>query len=291
MIRVIGSTRTGRRAAALAGAVFFLFNLAEAGADADGLKAALAAAAQDLEAVAERDIPSRAFAAWKRLEVRFPIYADWLLQDAFDDPLWKAAPTGGRDGWRPGPVLFGPRLAEFLLGRNPGRWSRIVERVLAELGDSGADMADELAGLGSESRESQYVDLYLRACEIRRARRLQPWLRNGERKVVFARHFNMGGSHYAYTEALSDARLERNFRAGSALCLLSIAGTRATVETLLESSEGVIRDVDVSWDGESILFAWKKSDRGDDYGLYTLNVASREIVQTGSPAGPGAPPT
>ena len=116
---------------------------------------------------------------------------------------------------------------------------------------------------------------YIRSCEQRRAGRLAA----APKQIVFAKHFNMGGSHYAYTEAQSDAQHERNFKAGSALCLLDLSGPDAVVETLLDDPRGVIRDPDVSYDGKRILFAWKKSDREDDYHLYEMDAQTRVIRQ------------
>jgi len=40
---------------------------------------------------------------------------------------------------------------------------------------------------------------------------------------------------------------------------------------------GVIRDPDVSWDGQRVLFAWKKSDREDDYHLYEMELSSGTV--------------
>jgi hypothetical protein len=56
----------------------------------------------------------------------------------------------------------------------------------------------------------------------------------------------MGGSHYAFTEGLSDAQSERHFVAGSSLCLLELTDGTPIVRTLLNDSNGVIRDPDVS---------------------------------------------
>ena len=99
-------------------------------------------------------------------------------------------------------------------------------------------------------------------------------------KIVFARHFDIGGSHYAYTEAQSDAQHERNFKPGSALCLLELGEDGKYHErTLLSDPNGVIRDPDVSFDGKKIVFAWKKSDREDDYHLYDYEVKTGTVRQ------------
>jgi hypothetical protein len=95
--------------------------------------------------------------------------------------------------------------------------------------------------------------------------------------VVFTRHYNLGGSHYAYTEGLSDAQNERHFVPGSALCLLDLRGGEPVVRELIRDDGGVIRDPAASWEGDRILFSWKKSDRQDDYHLYEYEVASGRI--------------
>lgn len=114
---------------------------------------------------------------------------------------------------------------------------------------------------------------YVRTCETRRAQRLAVV----PRRIVFVKHFNLTGSHYAYTEGQSDAQHERTFKAGAALCLLDLSGAEPVVETLLDDPKGVIRDPDVSYDGKRVLFAWKKSDREDDYHLYEMDVATRAV--------------
>lgn len=225
--------------------------------------------------------PERAAAAqdaWRRVERRFPLAGDWMLQDAFDEPLWEHVPAGGQDDWRSQRELIGDKLADLLEDVNAKRWVRMTRRVLDEVGDDGIPLAAELTAVSRRDDEVTLASLYLHACEVRRAKRLAPWLKQWGDGIVFARHYNMGGSHYAYTEGLSDAQSERHFRSGSALCRLRMEGTKAVVETLLEAPDGVIRDVDVSWDGKTILFAWKKSDLQDDYSLYTMDAAARTIA-------------
>jgi len=109
---------------------------------------------------------------------------------------------------------------------------------------------------------------------------------------VLVRHRQLGASHYAYTEALAEDLGRNNqepegaeavFNAASELVLITIIdngdGSYKTVEEqLLESTKGVIRDPDVSTDGERILFSWKQ-DTKDDYHLYEMTLANREIKQ------------
>jgi len=218
--------------------------------------------------------------AWNRLERRFPLQCDWLLQDAPPDPLGLASPAGGREHWRTQPELIGDTLVNVLAERGTSRWLLLIRRVFAELGPEGDHLVEELRALSRRARPATELDLaqvYLDACWLRRVRRLEPLLGQDWQGIVYARHYIMGGSHYAYTEGLSDAQGERHFRPGSALMLLRMDGGRPVTETLLEDPGGVIRDVDVSWDGSQILFSWKKSDREDDYSLYTMDVRTREV--------------
>ena len=152
---------------------------------------------------------------------------------------------------------------------------------MAELGAAGQELRSEYEALmsGAEPVEpGRWLELYGRAAQLRRERRLEG-LRRGYPEWIFTRHHTLGGSHYAYTEGQSDAQHERQFRPGAALCRLSLAGASAEVRTLIADPEGVIRDPDVSWDGRCVLFAWKRSDREDDYHLYELEVGSGQVKQ------------
>ena len=120
---------------------------------------------------------------------------------------------------------------------------------------------------------------YIKACQERRDERLKT-LKEAFPKIVFTKHFDLGGSHYAYTEAQSDAQAERNFVAGTAFCVLELNAVGEYEErTLISDPNGVIRDPAVSYDGKTIVFAWKKSDLLDDYHIYDYNVDTGKIRQ------------
>ena len=187
------------------------------------------------------------------------ILSDWLMQDV------------GKDGSK---KCFKSKGDSTLEAAGVGK-------AVAELGQAGKALAAEAAKLtadGVAGNDAKWRDLYTRACGARRASRLAT-LRGYCGKIVFTRHYELGGSHYAYTEGLSDAQRERHFRPGSALCLLDVTGDTPKVETLIDAPQGVIRDPDVSYDGKRILFSWKKSDRQDDYHLYEMDAATRKIRQ------------
>ncbi len=151
-----------------------------------------------------------------------------------------------------------------------------VAALLKELGPAAADLAKQLDDAELAGRWPK--DIYLLACERRRAARLKPHLAQLAR-VVFTKHYDMGGSHYAYTEGQSDAQAERHFQPGSSLCLLELDGLYGKVTPLLDDPKGVIRDPDVSYDAARILFAWKKDLTKDDYHLYEMSVGDRQVRQ------------
>ena len=172
------------------------------------------------------------------------------------------------------------------LKRDASAEQQMIQRVLAELSapEKLQSRFDALVGESPSPNDPRWLQLYVDACQRRRNVRLEP-LQNLSPQIVFVKHYTLGGSHYAYTEGQSDAQAERHFKPGSALCLLHYDGDKLAVDTLLADPNGVIRDPDVSFDGQCVLFSWKKSDREDDYHLYEMDLHSREIRQLTSGLG------
>ena len=184
------------------------------------------------------------------LATRFPQETDWLLQDLGRDP----------EGW-----LRERGEAKVVNG--------MLTKVFDEMGSPSKPLRERTAALtaaGKGTDASEWLDLYLDACRARREQRLAR-LAHDYPDIVYVRRHPVSPSFFAYTEGQSDAQHERHFRPGSALCVLHVRGD-GTVQsrTLLDSAKGAIRDVDVSYDGKRLLFAWKKSDRKDDYHLYEM---------------------
>jgi hypothetical protein len=177
----------------------------------------------------------------RALAAACPVAYDWLLADAGTHL----------------PQLFDPAAAADL------------ERAL--LAKVGAAEAAELP-------EPERLARWQAACQRRRAERLSH-LPSAWHRIVFARHGPLGGSHYAYTEAQSDAQAERTFTPGASLCLLTLDGLYGTVQTLVDAPDGMIRDADVSFDGRRVLFAWKRADRSDDFHLWELDTGSGQLRQ------------
>jgi len=125
----------------------------------------------------------------------------------------------------------------------------------------------------------EWLRLYEQACLARRRQRLAAVAAAGH-PFVFVRRFPVSPSFLAYTEGQSDAQHERHFRPGSELCRLRLNGAgEAHVDVLLQSPDGVIRDPDVSYDGQRLLFAWKQGETTDDDHPYEMAVATGALRQ------------
>jgi len=179
-------------------------------------------------------------------------------------------------GGSPPPEAVADWLAQDSLPNEQAITKERVAAILKELGPAAAELQKQLDD--AELADLSPKDVYVKACERRREARLKPHL-DTLRRVVFTRHYDLGGSHYAYTEGQSDAQAERHFQPGASLCLLEMDGLYGKATTLLDDPKGVIRDPDVSFDAARILFAWKKDLNKDDYHLYEMTVADRQVRQ------------
>ncbi len=195
--------------------------------------------------------PANAAQAWEDLEKKHPVPCDWMQQD------------------------FQPQASEWLLRPEVATVRSMTDRVRRDLRAAAASEWPSAPPPETTDVRPLFRH-YLKLCEFRRSLRLQV-LRSKGLQIIFTKHYNLGGSHYAYTEGQSDAQAERHFYPGSSLCLLRPEEGEFQVETLLDDPGGVIRDPDVSYDGKRVLFAWKKSDLNDDYHLYEMDLATRQV--------------
>lgn len=132
--------------------------------------------------------------------------------------------TFSRQGNPPKDVAEDWRLQDGLLKGGP--YSHAAKRIAGDLTAATTELQAALATLdkvATTPRDPRWEELYLRACAERRAARLRTLLQKAP-QIVFTKHYNLGGSHYAYTEGQSDAQAERHFEPGSSLCLLLMHG-------------------------------------------------------------------
>jgi len=170
--------------------------------------------------------------------------------------------------------------------------SAMTEKVLRELEQAGNAtvpiLRREHARLLAEAvpgNDPAWRRLYLNACRQRRMLRLRRLVTTYP-QIVYTKHYNLGGSHYAYTENPTDSQFperERgnaDWRMGAALCLLEVsADGSVNSRTLLQEPDGLIRDPDVSYDGRRILFARRDTAYEDDLHIYELDLPTGQITQ------------
>jgi hypothetical protein len=161
----------------------------------------------------------------------------------------------------------------------------MLEKVLAELAEY------EYNGLVSLQWKRTYLidgetpgadprwkTTYLEACAARRRLRLA-YLVETFPQIVFTKHYSLGGSHYAYTENPTDAqRSERqggnsDWKMGASLNVLEVGADGTTrARTLVNDPDGMIRDPDVSFDGQRVLFSRRDTAYEDDFHLYEIDL-------------------
>lgn len=69
-----------------------------------------------------------------------------------------------------------------------------------------------------------------------------------------------------------------SFRGGSAVKVLRFENGEKAVTTLLEVSQGIARDLEVSFDAKKILFSMRR-DAADDYHIYEMNADGSDLRQ------------
>lgn len=176
--------------------------------------------------------------AWRDLAQRFPVIADWLAQD------------------------LGPQAIDLL---DPAKHGDAARRLAALAGPQAPPAA---------ATPAAQLTAYLEAAEARRHARLSRTLDEWG-PIAFTESHSFRMSFIGYTEGLSDARAERFFEPGTRLAVVEFpkGSTHAVKRTLIDDPHGMMRDVDVSFDRTRLAFAWKQSDRLDDYHIHEWDLA------------------
>ncbi len=208
--------------------------------------------------------PTKTGIVFKKMLKNFPYQTDWMMQDNQNDlmPWLEQADSANIEK-----KMLKDVVADLEKFRTSNKIINKIEKDFKKLDKSQAS-----------SDDPEWLILYVQACEIRRAKRLEK-LQKVWKKIIFTKNHTIKPSFFGYTEAQSDAQHQRYFTPGTALCMLEWDGAYAKVEDLINDSHGRIRDPEVSFDGKRLLFAWKKSDRLDDYHLYEMDMKTRRVRQ------------
>ncbi|MBO7678967.1 MAG: hypothetical protein J6S75_04785, partial [Thermoguttaceae bacterium] len=206
-------------------------------------------------------------------------YRDYQLRD------WLAQDTGDN-------------FADIFNGDDSLAEAAVVAKVIGDIRKEAADRSEEESvkdvaalltaeaqGLASAAgNDPRWRELYVKACQIRRRGRLEIVV-DITPVLIYTKHGVLGGSHYAYTENVTDAQyLEDymdNFRdSGAVLCKMTInADGTVRSEDLMSTDDGFIRDPDVSYDGRKMVFSKRDSFLTDDYHLYDYDFQTGEVRQ------------
>ena len=237
----------------------------------------------------------------------FPHQTDWFMQD--NDFRRPNAKPGTQD-------LRGDFQA-WLDHSGTDYENALVGRVIQELGDAGAPLSADLKALAEAKTpvgDIAWLKLYEKACGLRRAARMAPY-KDTLREVIFLKRYNAGHTSFwqvtedhSGTIAWANGKMNtdnadrllmicnqsgwdnrgnakyNNSRylnnPGGALCRLDLAaGPFGRIEELISEKEGALRDPNISWDGKTLVFSWKKNAEKDDYHLYEMDLATRKIRQ------------
>ncbi|MDR2642084.1 MAG: hypothetical protein LBC74_04745 [Planctomycetaceae bacterium] len=181
----------------------------------------------------------------------------------------------------------------FTSAENNDVETKLIKKVIADLEKLG--VKNEVEKINSKFKQlsdqkltgnnPQWKSLYLEAANLRRVKRIAV-LTNKFPQLIYTKHCILGGSHYAYTENVTDAQMperarhNRDWRTGATLCLMKInADGTVTSEILHDTRTGILRDPDVSYDGKKIIFSMRQNDNDDDFHIYEYDIASKNIKQ------------
>ena len=159
----------------------------------------------------------------------------------------------------------------------------IPEKIIADWEDQGGTAAEIQSSL-PEEYQAKCDGSFESACHWRRVVRLKPYM-GRMKKVLYAKHFNFGGGIVGYLEGTRNARGSR-WKIGSSLYILAMDNYYPEPELLLDDPDGIIKDPCISPDGSYLVFAWYKSEYGDGFHIYEMNLTTRKTRQiTGNPVG------
>jgi len=188
------------------------------------------------------------------------MHLDWMMQDAPQQTEW------------------------FTDSADHAGEARMVQKVIDELEGDTEAWKTRLTNLQSAKipgNDPRWRELYLDACKERRKQRLQ-FIRETYPAIVYTKHDILGGSHYSYTEMVSDAQYkDRIIRNGASMHSLEITPDGEIIDKLLVRApeNGTLRDPDVSFDGKKIIFSMRNDLENDDYKLYDYCVETGTVRQ------------
>lgn len=222
--------------------------------------------------------PPKPFSALvKQLWGDFPHETDWFFQD--NETYRGRGKEAGFDA-------RGDFEAYFDSNRSAELEQKLIANVLKEV----PELAGETKKLeGLKAGDVKWLETYFKLCKARRAKRLEPLLEKMD-EVIFAKHQTFGVSSLMYLQTETDGLREGH----SSLDIIDLRperkGAFATDSMLLDAGDGIMRDPELHFDGERLLFAWRKTTESvgttfthatatKNYQIYEYNLKTKAIKQ------------
>jgi hypothetical protein len=175
------------------------------------------------------------------------------------------------------------RLLEQVKAAAAGPDVRVGSSDQRQLEEIERRIADLKSRLGNSQRRVDWDNRYRRLHRLGRRIALESPLVDFE-KLVFVKRKNFGGwdGFFGYTSYLKPPP--------ASLCLLESLRSGGPIRTLLHTDRGCVRDPDVDFDGQCIVFAYAEDDN-DSYHLYEMRSDGTGLRQlTTSPPFKGPEP-
>lgn len=98
-----------------------------------------------------------------------------------------------------------------------------------------------------------------------------------DKKILYIERLQYAPDHHNTESLFQRSEInEQSFRGGSAMRVYDVATNQTA--TLVECAEGVVRDPELSYDGQTIIFSMRKNVK-DDYHIYTIKTDGTELRQ------------
>ncbi|MBO7679839.1 MAG: hypothetical protein J6S75_09240, partial [Thermoguttaceae bacterium] len=204
------------------------------------------------------------------------LFLDWLYQDVGpdDEVVFSDSSDGSAEAL----------LIEKVLSQIESEAEQRGEELSQQAKSDVSALRQDLARLVEENASGSappWRELYRRCCTLRRLGRLAETIEQAPR-WIYTTHYVLGGSHYAYTEDVTDAQLVEDYgRCDGGELFEATIGQDGTVQSrsLVRTDTGTLRDPDVDWDASRIVFSMRRSFTDDDFHLYEYSVSDGRLTQ------------
>ncbi|MBQ6618669.1 MAG: hypothetical protein IJH68_00810, partial [Thermoguttaceae bacterium] len=205
------------------------------------------------------------------------LFLDWLYQDVGmgDSPIFSDLSDGSAE----------EQLIEKVLDQIESESQQRGEELSDQTRSQAGALRRELSSLAREKAvggDPRWRELYRRCCTLRRLGRLAETIEQAPR-WIYATHYVLGGSHYAYTEDVTDAQLVEDCydRSDGGELFEALLREDGTVQSrsLVKTDTGTLRDPDVDWDASKIVFSMRHSFTDDDFHLYEYSLSDGRLTQ------------